>query len=189
MSFHLFTISMLGRTDRQAFAQFEQRNRTAFEQFNRARDPNYYTPLGLDDAFERLLTRQARRELQVWVARHHQGHWLGRAILFANRTQGQHWGLLAYQTDLDHCRLGVATQLVRQCVVEAVAQGHAWLQAQVTHDNEASIAVLTRCGFRLEGPDEVVDLARGPTDTLKLRRVVHLPRPVALHGANVSLPS
>jgi len=189
MSTPLFGISRLSEADHQAFVQFEQRNRNAFEQFNRARAPGYYTAEGLDQAFARLLARQHAGQLQVWVARHCQGHWLGRSILFANRTGAQEWGLLAYQTDLDHCRLGVATELVRHCVVEGVALGHAWLEAQVTHDNEASIAVLSRCGFHLDGPDETVELARGRIDTLKLRRVVHLPGAVSLHRADVSLTS
>ena len=189
MSSPHLTIASLDDCDRQAFAQFELRNRLAFERFNRARGPQHYTAAGLDAAFDRLLARQQTGQLHLWVARHRLGHWLGRVALFPHQDEGTPWGLLAYQTDLDHCRLGVATQLVRQCVVEAVALGHAWLDAQVTHDNDASIAVLTRCGFEHEGPDEVVDLTRGRVNTLKLRRVVRLPAPMALHGADVSLSS
>lgn len=184
-----FTISPLEDADRQAFVQFEHRNRQAFEQFNRARGPNHYTARGLDEAFDLLRARQSRRELHLWVARHRLGHWLGRVALFNHHRQGERWGLVAYQTDLDHCRLGVATHLLRQCVVEAVAQGYAWLEAQVTHDNRASMAVLARCGFRPDGPDEPVELERGRVQTLRLRRVIQAPGPVVLHGANVSLPS
>jgi RimJ/RimL family protein N-acetyltransferase len=189
MSFSPFTIAPLNDGDRQAFAQFERRNRLAFERYNRARGPQHYTAAGLDEAFDRLLNRQASRQLHVWVAKHRLGHWLGRAALFAHQHRGQAWGLLAYQTDLDHCRLGVATQLVRQCVIEAVALGYSWLDAQVTHDNDASIAVLSRSGFEHDGPDEPAELTRGVVHTLRLRRVVQVPGPVVLHGTDVRLPS
>lgn len=138
---------------------------------------------------DRLLNRQRSRQLHVWVAKHRQGHWLGRVALFAHQQRGQAWGLVAYQTDLDHCRLGVATQLVRQCVIEAVALGYSWLDAQVTHDNEASMAVLTRCGFQHDGPDEPAELTRGIVQTLRLRRVVQVPGPLVLHDADVRLTS
>jgi len=189
MSCTPFTIAPMHDGDRQAFVDFELRNRPAFERYNRARAPHHYTPAGLDEAFGRLLSRQSIGQVRIWVARHQFGHWLGRVALFAHQQRGQAWGLLAYQTDLDHCRLGVATQLVRQCVIEAVALGYSWLDAQVTHDNEASIAVLTRCGFLPDGPDEAVDLKRGLVETLRLRRVVHVPNPALLEGANVSLSS
>ena len=184
-----FTISPLSEADRQAFAQFEHRNRLAFERYNRARGPKHYTPAGLDDAFDRLITRQASHQIHVWVAKHGLGHWLGRVALFAHQQHGQAWGLLAYQTDLDHCRLGVATQLVRQCVIEAVALGYSWLDAQVTHDNDASIAVLSRCGFLHDGPDEPAELTRGIVNTLRLRRMVHVPSPAVLHSTDMRQPS
>lgn len=189
MSASSFTIARLNDEDRQAFALFERRNRLAFERYNRARGPLHYTAAGLDEAFDRLLNRQRSRQLHVWVAKHRQGHWLGRVALFAHQQRGQAWGLVAYQTDLDHCRLGVATQLVRQCVIEAVALGYSWLDAQVTHDNEASMAVLTRCGFQHDGPDEPAELTRGIVQTLRLRRVVQVPGPLVLHDADVRLTS
>jgi len=185
MSASPLAIDTLRDMDRQSFVEFECRNRQAFEQFNRARGDHYYTPAGLDEAFDRLLNRQLNHQLHVWVLRHRRGHWLGRAILFDHDRLHQPWGLLAYQTDLDHCRLGVATQLVRQCVCEAVALGHAWLDAQVTTDNVASLAVLSRCGFQHSAADEVVELARGRVATLRLRRVIQLPHPGRLHRADV----
>lgn len=189
MSFAPFTIAPLDIGDRHAFVQFEHRNREGFERYNRARGAHHYTAAGLDAAFNRLLARQLNGQIHLWVARHALGHWLGRVALFAHQQDGQAWGLLAYQTDVDHCRLGVATQLVRQCVIEAVALGYSWLDAQVTHDNEASIAVLTRCGFHHDGPDETVELERGRVPTLRLRRTVQVPSPAVLHGTDVRLPS
>ncbi|WP_374522985.1 GNAT family N-acetyltransferase [Hydrogenophaga sp.] len=189
MSSTPFTIAPMHDGDRQAFVHFELRNRPAFERYNRARSPHHYTPAGLDEAFGRLLSRQSVGQLHIWVARHQFGHWLGRVALFAHQQRGQAWGLVAYQTDLDHCRLGVATQLVRQCVIEAVALGYSWLDAQVTHDNEASMAVLTRCGFQHDGPDEPAELTRGIVQTLRLRRVVQVPGPLVLHHTDVRLTS
>ena len=189
MSYLPFTISPLNDGDRQAFVQFEHRNRTAFERYNRARGPQHYSAAGLDEAFDRLLARQVNCQLHVWVAKHPLGHWLGRVALFANQQQGNAWGLLAYQTDLDHCRLGVATQLVRKSVIEAVALGYSWLDAQVTHDNDASIGVLSRCGFLHDGPDEAVELNRGLVQTLRLRRIVQAPSQFLLRGTDMRLPS
>ncbi|WP_130906195.1 GNAT family N-acetyltransferase [Pseudomonas sp. Sample_22] len=153
-----FSVRELKSSDLDALLAFEVRNREWFESHIDARDPCFYSELGVAEHIESYLSDFAVGAWHPFVIEDSNSEIVGRANLksidFTTKS-----AQVGYRIDQRVCGQGLATQALKHLIQEAQAR---WkltqLVAYVFAQNAGSKKVLERCGF-------LADQSSGNEDT------------------------
>jgi RimJ/RimL family protein N-acetyltransferase len=166
-----FCAGLLTSEARAAFVEFERNNREPFEHFNEPNPPGYYSELGLEQAFGKLLARQhPQRYLTRVLTTAGSTQWVGKGSLTVHRGGSGDFAMLVYQTDRLHWRQGAARALLDALIHEANALDLPRVDAMIASDNTVSLHLLRRAGFKAAGWSSPAALLRGPINCLRLSR-------------------
>ncbi|MBT9466137.1 GNAT family protein [Hydrogenophaga sp.] len=166
-----FCTRALALTDRASFVEFERNNREPFEHFNEPHPPRYYSDVGLEQAFDKLLARQDdMRFLTRVTTRGDAAQWVGKGSLTVHNTDEGDFAMLVYQTDRHHWKQGAASVLLADLIHEAQALSMSRVDALIASDNVVSLHLLRRAGFKVVGWSTPAALLRGHAHCLQLSR-------------------
>ncbi|MCI8210032.1 acetyltransferase [Pseudomonas sp. S25] len=146
-----FKIRHLNRSDTDSLLAFELRNREWFESHIDARDPTFYSSLGVAEHIQGYLADFALGVWHPFVIEDVSGEIIGRANL-KDINLPERCAEVGYRIDHAACGKGLATLALKHLIEEARSRGLTQLVAYVFKENLGSMKVLERCGFQLEPP-------------------------------------
>lgn len=185
-----FFTRALAPTDRASFVEFERNNREPFEHFNEPHPPRYYSDVGLEQAFDKLLACQHREQFLTRVTtRGDSPQWVGRGSLTVHGTDEGDFAMLVYQTDRHHWKQGAASVLLADLIQEAKALRMLRVEAMIASDNLVSLHLLRRAGFKAAGWATPAALLRGQVSCLQLSRPLRGVVGPSLPRAHMHLPA
>jgi ribosomal-protein-alanine N-acetyltransferase len=142
-----FSVRELKSSDVEALLAFEVRNREWFESHIDARDPCFYSELGVAEHIENYLSDFAVGAWHPLVIEDSYGEIVGRANLKSIDLTTKS-AQVGYRIDQRVCGQGLATQALKRLIQEAQARWNlTQLVAYVFAQNAGSKKVLERCGF------------------------------------------
>ena len=185
-----FCTKSLTPDDRVGFVEFERNNREPFEHFNEPNPPSYYSEVGLEQAFDKLVSRQHPERLLTRVLTlAGSTKWVGKGSLTVHRGASGDFAMLVYQTDRLHWRQGAARYLLDSLIHEANALDLPRVDALIASDNTVSLHLLRRAGFKAAGWSSPAVLLRGQIDCLQLSRTLRCVVGSGLARADMHLPT